>query len=96
MRVREPMVADEQWAEIGPLMPKPKRNPKGVRPWADDRLVFKGMLDWDGVFVDASFSPAKRSTGVGRIKRGKGSSVPATARWQRCSSRKPYRRCLAG
>ncbi len=44
MRVREPMVTDEQWAKIEPLIPKPERNPKGGRPRADDRLVFEGIL----------------------------------------------------
>ena len=112
MRVREPMVTDEQWAKIEPLIPKPERNLKGGRPRADDRLVFEGILwvlktgarwkdlpdryphpstcwrrlrqwyeqdvlkdmwraflseldhegilDWDEVFVDGSFFPAKK------------------------------------
>jgi transposase len=106
------MVTDEQWAKIEPLIPKPKRNPKGGRPRADNRLVFEGILwvlktgarwkdlpdryphpstcwrrlrewhehdvlkdmwraflseldhdevlDWDEVFVDGSFFPAKK------------------------------------
>ncbi len=44
MRVREPMVTDEQWGKIEPLITKPERNPQGGSPRADDRLVFEGIL----------------------------------------------------
>lgn len=44
MRVREPMVTDEQWAKIEPLIPKHEPSRKGGRPKADDRLVFEGIL----------------------------------------------------
>jgi len=59
-------------------------------------LDHNGILDWDEVFVDASFFPAKKGRGSRENQAGKGIEVPGTGRWQRCSSRKPYRLCLAG
>ena len=44
MSVREPMVTDEQWAKIEPLLPKLAPKPKGGRPPADKRRVFEGIL----------------------------------------------------
>ena len=44
MSVREPMLTDEQWSKIEPLIPKRPKNRKGGRPPADDRLVFEGIL----------------------------------------------------
>jgi transposase len=112
MSIREPMLTDEQWSKIEPLIPKRPKNPKGGRPWADDRACFEGILwilktgarwkdlpaeyphpstcwrrlrqwyeddvlkdmwraflseldhegilEWDEVFVDGSFFPAKK------------------------------------
>ena len=37
-------LTDKQWALIAPHLPKPKRNPKGGRPRADDRKCFEGVL----------------------------------------------------
>jgi transposase len=54
-----------------------------------------GILDWDQVFVDASFVPAKKGRGSRTYQEGKGIAVCGTGRWQKCSSRKPYRPCLA-
>lgn len=40
-----------------------------------DRLDQQGRLDWDEVFVDESFTPAKiRGFDVGKTKRGKGTN----------------------
>jgi transposase len=44
MSVREPMLTDEQWAKIEPLLPQPAPRPKGGRPPADNRRVFEGIL----------------------------------------------------
>jgi|SRR5208283_2906501 transposase len=44
MSVRKPMLSDEQWTKIEPLIPKRPKNPKGGRPPADDRLAFEGIL----------------------------------------------------
>ena len=38
------ILTDAQWQKIEPLLPRPKRNPKGGRPPADTRLVLEGIL----------------------------------------------------
>ena len=38
------MLTDEQWRKIEPLLPKRRKNPKGGRPPADDRLCLEGIL----------------------------------------------------
>ena len=37
-------INDEQWKKLEPLLPKPKQNPKGGRPPADNREVLEGIL----------------------------------------------------
>ncbi len=37
-------LTDRQWAQIEPLLPRPKASPKGGRPFADHRAVFEGIL----------------------------------------------------
>ena len=44
MSVHVPMLTDEQWRKIEPLLPKRRKNPKGGRPPADDRLCLEGIL----------------------------------------------------
>jgi len=44
MRAREPMLTDEQWEKIRPLIPPRPPRPKGGRPPADDRDCFEGIL----------------------------------------------------
>ena len=40
----KPLVSDELWAVIGPLLPKRRVSKKGGRPWVDDRAVLTGIL----------------------------------------------------
>ncbi|MFC1491969.1 transposase [Nitrospinota bacterium] len=37
-------LTDRQWKHIQPHFPPRKVNPKGGRPWADDRKCFEGIL----------------------------------------------------
>ena len=37
-------LTDEQWARVEPLLPQPKVNRKGGRPWVKNRKVFEGIL----------------------------------------------------
>jgi len=37
-------LTDEQWAIISPLLPTPPPQPRGGRPWIDNRAVFEGIL----------------------------------------------------
>lgn len=37
-------LTDEQWSRIEKLLPKPRRSRRGGRPWADNRMVFEGIL----------------------------------------------------
>lgn len=40
----KPLVTDELWALVAPLLPKRRAQPKGGRPWVDDRAVLTGVL----------------------------------------------------
>jgi len=40
----KPLLTDEQWAKIEPLLPKLEGGPEGGRPWADDRACLEGIL----------------------------------------------------
>jgi transposase len=40
----KPLVTDEFWSLVGPLLPKPKRYPKGGRPPIDNRAALTGIL----------------------------------------------------
>ena len=40
----KPLVSDELWAVVEPLLPKRRVSKKGGRPWVDDRAVLTGIL----------------------------------------------------
>ena len=40
----KPLVTDELWALVAPLLPRRRAQPKGGRPWVDDRAVLTGIL----------------------------------------------------
>ena len=40
----KPLVTDELWDVVGPLLPRRRAQPKGGRPWVDDRAVLNGIL----------------------------------------------------
>ena len=40
----KPLVSDELWAVVGPLLPKRRPQPKGGRPWVEDRATLTGIL----------------------------------------------------
>ena len=39
-----PLLTDQQWEKIAPLLPRLRKNPRGGRPWADNRRVLEGIL----------------------------------------------------
>lgn len=39
-----PLLTDAQWTHIAPLLPRPRRQPLGGRPRADNRACFEGIL----------------------------------------------------
>jgi transposase len=43
-RRTKPLVTDELWAVIAPLLPRRPAQPKGGRPWVDDRAALNGVL----------------------------------------------------
>ncbi len=97
-----------RWNDLPERYPHPSTCWRRLREWyeadvlKDMRRAFlseldhEGILDWDEVFVDASFFPAKRGRGSRENQVGKGIEVLGIGRWQGYSSRKPYRQCLAG
>jgi hypothetical protein len=60
-----------------------------------DSLDERGLLDWDEVFVDASFSPAKKGGTESAKRRGKGYKVAGGGGWSGSSTRMPDRKCFA-
>ena len=39
----KPLVTDELWAMVAPLLPQRRPQPKGGRPWVDDRATLSGI-----------------------------------------------------
>src|SRR4051812_35113470 len=39
-----PLLDDELWDELKPLLPRPKSHPKGGKPPVDDRVCLRGLL----------------------------------------------------
>ena len=39
-----PLLTEPQWKKIEPLLPQLRQNPRGGRPWADNRRVLEGIL----------------------------------------------------
>ena len=39
-----PLLTESQWKKIAPLLPKPRKNRRGGRPWIDNRRVLEGIL----------------------------------------------------
>ncbi len=40
----KPLVTDELWELVAPLLPRRRAHKKGGRPWVDDRAVLTGIL----------------------------------------------------
>ena len=40
----KPMVTDELWAVVAPLLPRRSAHSRGGRPWIDDRATLNGIL----------------------------------------------------
>ena len=40
----KPLVTDELWTTVGPLLPRRRAQPRGGRPWVDDRATLNGIL----------------------------------------------------
>ena len=40
----KPMVTDQLWEIVAPLLPRRRAQPKGGRPWVDDRATLNGIL----------------------------------------------------
>ena len=40
----KPLVTDELWEVIAPLLARHRAQPKGGRPWVDDRATLNGVL----------------------------------------------------
>jgi len=38
------LLPDDLWAEIEPLLPAHRRQPKGGHPWCDDRKCLRGII----------------------------------------------------
>jgi transposase len=40
----KPLVTDALWEVVAPLLPRRRAQPKGGRPWVDDRATLNGVL----------------------------------------------------
>jgi transposase len=61
----KPMVTDELWAVVAPLLPKRRAQPKGGRPWVDDRATLNGILYVLRSGIPWSMLPAELGYGSG-------------------------------
>ncbi len=43
-RAREAELTDAMWERVAPLLPPPRPQPKGGRPFADDKRCFAGIV----------------------------------------------------
>ena len=57
-RKREQELLDRMWERVRPLLPVRPVNPKGGRPWADDKACFAG-IGRDRIVVDPGFGFGK-------------------------------------
>jgi len=39
-----PLLSEAQWKKIAPVLPKPRKNRRGDRPWIANRRVLEGIL----------------------------------------------------
>ena len=39
-----PLLSEQQWKKIEPLLPRPPMQPRGGRPWTENRRVLEGIL----------------------------------------------------
>ena len=39
-----PLLSEQQWKKIEPLLPVPPKQPRGGRPWSSNRRVLEGIL----------------------------------------------------
>jgi transposase len=84
----KPLVSDELWTVVEPLLPTRRAQPKGGRPWIDDRATLTGIL-----FVLRSGIPWRMLP----IEMGCGSGVTCWRRlreWQRRGVWKKLHRAL--
>lgn len=40
----KPLVTDAPWDVVAPLLPRRRAQPRGGRPWVDDRATLNGVL----------------------------------------------------
>lgn len=40
----KPLVTDELWAVVAPVLPQRRAQPKSGRPWVNDRATLNGVL----------------------------------------------------
>lgn len=84
----KPLVNDDLWTVLAPLLPKRRAQPKGGRPWIEDRATLTGIL-----FVLRSGIPWRMLP----IEMGCGSGVTCWRRlreWQRRGVWKKLHRAL--
>ena len=43
-----PLLTEAQWKKIAPLLPKPRKQRKGGRPWIENRRVLEGIFGFCG------------------------------------------------
>ena len=104
----KPLVTDELWAVVAPLLPRRRAQPKGGRPWVGDRATLNGVLyvlrtgiAWRHLPTElgwARASPAGGGSGSGSAGAcGSGCTAPCSTGWRRpTGSTGRGRPCTAG
>ena len=80
-----------RWKDLPERYPLPATCWRRLQEWEDagvwlnrwrkffGELDEEGILSWDDTFSDGTFSPEKRSAGIGKTKRGKGTKLMVVA-----------------
>ncbi len=73
--MRKPLVTDELWAAVEPLLPLEPPKPKGGRPRCDDRAVLAGIIfvlrsgiSWEMLPGELGCSGTSRPSGSLRVR----------------------------
>lgn len=61
----KPLVTDELWAAVEPLLPLHPPQPKGGRPWVDDRAALTGIVFVLLTGLPWEYLPAEMNCGSG-------------------------------
>lgn len=79
----QPLVTDDLWAAVAPLLPPPRPHPKGGRPPVDNRATLTGILFVLRTGIPWEFLPQEMDCGCGMTCWRRLRDWQAAGVWQR-------------